>query len=605
MMQRKNQPIINPLARLGINRKFASSPVKFFSRGTSPTRPAIRRPSAPPDSPSPEEPLRLVPLGGLEEVGRNMSFFEYKDEIVIVDMGIQFPEEDTPGIDWIIPNISYLEPKRKNIRAVVLTHGHMDHIGAVPYLLAKLGNPPIYTTALTGAIVEKRHSEFPNVPKPNIEKIKNGDKVKVGKYFDLEFFGVAHTIPDTMGVVIKSPVGNIVHFADFRIEYDNKSNPQGLEEYEHVAKLGIHTLMVDSTNASEEGRSVSERVVEKNLEELFKKAEGRIIVGIFASLLTRIDEIIRIADRMGRVVALNGRSMKDYVQIAQNLGCIKTKKGALVPIEEINKYKDQKVIILTTGAQGESNAGLMKIVTGEHRQVIKPGDMVIFSSSIIPGNERGVQILKDNLCRQGADVHSSGLVDLHASGHAPKEDIKTVIKILKPKFVIPIHGHYFMRAANSVTAREMGIPKENVILMDNGQVAEVTKDKLRVTGEQVPAFYVMVDGLGVGDVEEVVLRDRKMLAEEGMVVVITTIDKVTGRVLKNPDIISRGFIYLKENQSMLNEIRERIRGIISRIHNPQEIESDYLKTLIREQIGQFLYNKTRRRPMILPVVIEI
>lgn len=587
MMQRKSQPIIN--------RKFAS-----------PVRPAARRVISPPGSPESEEPLRLVPLGGLEEVGRNMSFLEYKDEIVIIDMGIQFPEEDTPGIDWIIPNIAYLEPKKKNIRAIVLTHGHMDHIGAAPYLLAKLGNPPIYTTALTGAIVEKRHSEFPNVPKPNIEKVKNGDKVKVGKYFDLEFFGVAHTIPDTMGVVVKSPIGNVVHFADFRIEYDAEGNPQGLEEYERISKLGIHSFMVDSTAAWKEGRSVSERVVEQNLEELFKKAEGRIIVGIFASLLTRIDEIIRIADRLGRVVALNGRSMKDYVQIAQNLGCIKTKKGALIPIEEIHKYKDQKVMILTTGAQGESNAGLTRIVTGEHRQVtIKTGDMVIFSASIIPGNERNVQVLKDNLCRQGADVYASDLVDLHSSGHAPKEDLKLVMKILKPKFLIPVHGQYFMRAANNQNAKEAGIPKENVILMDNGQVAELTKDKLRVTQEQVPAFYVMVDGLGVGDVGEVVLRDRKMLAEEGMVVVITTIDRKTGRILKNPDIISRGFIYLKENQGILDEIRQRIRGIISRIPAPQEIESDYLKTLIRDQLGQFLYNKTRRRPMILPVVIEI
>ncbi len=550
--------------------------------------------------------LRLVPLGGLEEVGRNMSFFEYKDEIVIVDMGLQFPEEETPGVDFIIPNVSYLEPKKGNIKAVVLTHGHLDHIGAVSYIIGKLGNPTIYTTPLTGALVQKRHEEFPNVPKLNIEMIKNGDKVKVGKYFDLEFFGVAHTIPDTMGIVVKTPVGNVVHFADFRIEYDDAGNPQGLEEYERIGKLGIHSFMIDSTNSKEPGRSISEKVVERNLEELFRKAEGRIIVGIFASLLTRIHEIVSIAERMGRIVMLNGRSMKDNVQIAQNLGYFKMKKGLVVPIEEIGKYRDDKVLILTTGAQGEQQAGLMKIVTGEHRSVhVKPGDMVVFSASVIPGNERGVQVLKDNLARQGADVYTSGLVDLHASGHAPQEDLKLVMKLINPKYVIPVHGYFFMRALTGRLAQDMGISKQRVALLDNGIVAELTKDTIKVTNEQVPAYYVMVDGLGVGDVGEVVLRDRKLLSQEGMIVVITTIDRATGRILKNPDIISRGFIYLKENQEILEEIRRRIRNILGRVTKPQEVDSDYLKGLLRDQIGQYLYNKTRRRPLILPVIIEI
>jgi ribonuclease J len=551
-------------------------------------------------------PLRFVPLGGLEEVGRNCMFFEYKNEIVIIDLGLQFPEEETPGIDYIIPNISYLEKKRANIQAVILTHAHYDHIGAVPHVIEKLGNPPIYTTSLTKAIVEKRQEDFPNSPKLNITVVKNGDRIALSNCFEAEFFGVPHTVPETTGVVLKTPVGNMVHFADFRIDYDENGKAHGLEEFERIGKLGIHTFTVDSTNAEKEGKTLSEKTVEKNLGEIFRKADGRIIVATFASLLTRIGEIIKIAEKLGRKVALSGYSMKTNVQIAQNLGFIKAGENAIIPLEEISKYRDDKLLILSTGAQGEPNASLMKIINGEHSKIkIKPGDTVVLSSSVIPGNERSVQVVKDNLARQGAVVYHSALVDIHASGHAPKDDLQLIMKLINPKFLVPVHGYYFMRAANAQSAREIGIPKENAILMDNGQVAELTPTNFKIAKETVPAFYVMVDGLGVGDVEEVVLRDRRALAQEGMVVIITTIDRDKGKLLKNPDIISRGFIYLKENQDFVEEIRKRVRGLIARLPNYQPLEADYLKTLIRDQIGQFVYNKTRRRPMILPVVIEI
>lgn len=549
--------------------------------------------------------LRYIPLGGLEEVGRNMCFFEYKDEIVIVDMGIQFPEEETPGIDFILPNIEYLVPKAKNIVAIVLTHGHLDHIGAVPYLIEKLGNPPIYTTDLTAEMAKKRQQEFPNAHKLEINLIKNRDKVKVGKYFDLEFFGVAHTIPETMGIVIKTPVGNVVHFADFRIEYDDDGIAQNTEEYKRIGNQGIHSFLIDSTNSGKAGFSTSEKIVKKNLEELFAKAEGRIIVGTFSSMITRIAEMLEIAHRLGRVVAISGRSMQENLQIAQNLGHIKPPKDILISLNELQKYRDNKIVILSTGAQGESNASLMRVISGEHRQIqIKSGDTVILSSSVIPGNERSVQNLKDNLARQGAVVYTSGLIDIHASGHAPQEDLKLVMELIKPKFIIPVHGYYFMRALTGKCAEDVGIPKSNVIMLDNGQVAEMSPDKIRISHEQVPAYYVMVDGLGIGDVGEIVLRDRKMLAAEGMVVIIATIDKHSGRILKNPDIISRGFIYLKDNAEMLDEIRKRIRAMIGRM-NEQHIDADYLKTSMRDQIGQFLFTKTHRRPMILPVVIEV
>jgi ribonuclease J len=550
--------------------------------------------------------VRLVPLGGLEEVGRNCSFLEYKNEIVIIDMGLQFPEEETPGIDYIIPNVDYLEKRKQNIAAIILTHGHYDHIGALPHVLGRLGNPPIYATSITKAIIEKRADDFPNAPKMNIQIVKNGDEMKLSNNFTALFFGVPHTIPETTGVMMKTPIGNIVHFADFRLDYDDEGNPHGLEEFEKLGKMGVHTFMVDSTNAEKPGHSVSEKTVEKNLEEIFRAAEGRIVVATFSSLITRIAEIIKIAEKLGRKVALNGYSMKTNIQIAQNLGFVKAKEGTLISVEEVSKFKDDKVMILSTGAQGESNAGLMKIINGEHRHIkIKPGDTFVLSSSVIPGNEKSVQTVKDNLARQGAIVFHSALVDIHSSGHAPKGDIKLIIELLKPKFLMPVHGYYFMRAANGQTARDAGVAKDNVRLMDNGEVAELTKDSFKVTKETVPAFYVMVDGLGVGDVEEVVLRDRRALAQEGMIVIILAIDRDKGKILKNPDIISRGFIYLKENQEMLDEIRKRIRSLMQRLPNYREIEPDYLKTLIRDQVGQFLYTKTKRRPMILPVIIEI
>ena len=550
--------------------------------------------------------VRFVPLGGLEEVGRNAMFYEYKNEIVIIDLGLQFPEEETPGIDYIIPNVAYLETKKANIRAIVLTHAHYDHIGGLPHVIQRIGNPPIYATSLTKAIVERRQEDFPNSPKLVIQIVKNGDKIKLSNYFTAEFFGVPHTVPETTGVVLKTPVGNMVHFADFRIDYDEHGNAFGLEEFERIGNEGVHTFTIDSTNAEKEGHTISEKTVEKNLEEIFRKVDGRIIVATFASLLTRIAEIVKIAEKLGRHVALSGYSMRTNVQIAQNLGFIKAKQGTIIPIEEIGKFKDEKLLILSTGAQGETNAGLMKMITGEHRQIkIKLGDAVVLSSSVIPGNERSVQVVKDNLARQGAMVYHSALIDIHSSGHAPKEDLKLVMKLIKPKFLVPVHGYYFMRAANARSAQEVGIPKENILLMDNGQVAELTEDSFTITKETVPAFYVMVDGLGVGDVEEVVLRDRRALAQEGMVVIVLTVDRDKGKVLKSPDIISRGFIYLKDHGSLLDEVRKKIRDLMERLPSYQPIEPDYVKTIIRDQVGQFLYNKTRRRPMILPVIIEI
>lgn len=574
-------------------------------------RPASRHlaPAKRGETPTPakrtEGALRFAALGGLEEVGRNCSFFEYKNEIVVVDVGIQFPEEETPGIDYIIPNVSYLEARKEKVCGIILTHGHYDHIAAIHYLIQKLGNPVIYTSKFTKAMVEKRHEEFTNVPKLRFEVVTEGSRVKISEHFQAEFFEIEHTIPEALGFILETPVGKMASFGDFRLDIGKNGEALHMEKFARLGTMGIHSVFIDSTNADLQGPSLSERTIEENIETLIKQSPGRVLIGIFASLVDRILEIIKIADRLGRKVAVNGRSMKTNLEIAKNLGYFKEQKGVMIPMEEIGRHRDEKLVVLTTGAQGEPNAGLMRIVNGEHRLMrLKPTDTVIFSSSVVPGNERSVQGLTDNIARQVSEVYNSKLLDIHVSGHANADDIKLVLSLVKPKFVVPIHAYYFKRKAIKKLAKDAGLDPERVVMLDNGQVAELTADGFKITSETVPAFYVMVDGLGVGDVEEVVLRDRRNLAQEGMLVIIITTDR-RGRLLKNPDIISRGFIYLKESQGLLEEIRKRIRGIVSRLPSYQETETEYIKTLIRDQIGQFIYNKTKRRPMILPVVIEI
>lgn len=551
--------------------------------------------------------VRFIPLGGFEEIGRNMMVFEYKDEIIVIDAGLQFPEEETPGIDYIIPNIAYLEERKQHIKALIITHGHYDHIGAIPHIMGKLGNPTIFTTSISKEIIDKRQKDYPNAPKLNFEIIKAGENRQLSKSFKAEFFGITHNIPEGFGMVLDTPIGKIVHGGEFKFDYDVDGKPRGLDVWKKIGAQKIHTLFLESTGAEEPGYSVSERVVEQELEKLFKKAEGRIIVGTFASLLDRLAEIIKIAERLNRKIAISGMSMKTNIQITQNLGFMKIEKGTIIPLEEIHKYRDDKLMILCTGAQGEPKASLMRIANGEHRHIkIKKGDTVILSSSIVPGNERSVQVVKDDIARQGALIYHYKMMDIHSSGHAPQEELKSVMKFVNPRFFIPMHGYYFMRWRNAQHAQEvLNLKPEETIIADNGQVILMTKNSVKITEETAPAFYVMVDGLGVGDVGEVVLRDRRVLAQEGMVVIIATLDRQTGRFLKNPDIISRGFIYLKESKELVEELRKRIRGIINRIPRHQHIEPDYLKALMRDQIGQFLYNKTRRRPMVLPVIIEV
>jgi ribonuclease J len=553
------------------------------------------------------KPLRIIPLGGLEEVGRNMTVFEYDNDIVIVDMGLQFPEEDMPGIDYIIPDISYLKGKEKNIRGIVITHGHYDHIGALPHLIERLGNPPIFAAPLTLGIIKKREEDYPKKIKLKLNAVKKTDKINLGK-FRVEFFHVNHSIPDGMGLAIFSPAGLVMYTGDFKFDFSPiNDSPADIGRISELGRRGVSVLMSDSTDAETPGHSISERTIMETLGRIFDSASGRIIAVTFSSLISRIQQIVILAEERGRKVALDGFSMKTNVEIAKQLGYIKIKKGTIIRTEDANKYPDNRVVVVGTGAQGESNAMLMRIANREHRSIaVHKGDTIIFSSSVVPGNERTVQGLKDTLCRQGAKIIHYKMMDIHAGGHAYREDLKMMIGLSRPKFFIPIHGNYYMRKIHAELAESTGIPGQNIILPDNGSVVELTPRTMRMAKEKVPSNYVMVDGLGVGDVGQVVLRDRQVMAKDGVFTVVLIIDSKTKKLLGEPDIISRGFIYMKESVELLNDTKKKLKEIVA-AKTPAEgpINWAYVRNNIRDIMGEFLYSKTQRRPLILPVVIEV
>lgn len=554
------------------------------------------------------EAVRFVPLGGLEEIGRNCSYYEYGNEIVIVDVGIQFPEDNTPGIDYIIPNVSSLEPKKENIRGIILTHGHYDHIAAIHYVIGRLGNPIIYTSQFTKAMVEKRHEEFPNAPRLRFQVVKHGDKVRISDHMEAEFFSIEHTIPESLGFMLRTPVGNMVSFGDYRLDIGKDGMPHNLEVFEKLAGAGVHTLFLDSTRAEFPGHGPSEESVQDNVEALIKGAKGRIVIATFASLVDRLIQIMDIADKLGKKVAINGRGMITNMDIAKNLGYLKGRTDHLIPVEDIGRYKDHELIILTTGAQGEPNAGLWRMAKGEHRFVtFKPTDTVIFSSSVVPGNEWAVQELQDAVARLVGDMFtSSNSLRIHAGGHAYGGDQQLVMEIIKPKFVVPIHGYFFMRKTFLPLAEAAGMSREQVRLMDNGQVASLTEDAFVITKEKVNAAYVTVDGLGVGEVDQTTLRDRVQLSEEGFIAMIVTLDRQTGRLLRAPEIVMRGFLGARDTQNAANEIGRRVQNIIGRIPDSgKKLDAEFVRNTLREQINQFVWVQTKRRPMLLPIVIEL
>lgn len=549
--------------------------------------------------------LRIIPLGGLEEVGRNSSIIEYGDDIIIIDMGIQFPEEDMPGVDFVIPNIEYLKGKERNIKGVAITHGHLDHIGAVSYLVPKLGNPTIYAPLLAKGIMEKRHEEFRTRDKLNIHSVQPGDIVKLGN-FQLEFFHVNHNIPDSMGIAVHTPEGIVINTGDFKFDHtpigDKPANVAAIAKFHDE---NVVALMCDSTSCENKGYATSEADIMQNIDTIFAQTKGRLIIGMFSSHLGRIQQVLNLADKYRRKVAIEGRSMKNYTDIAHRLKKIDINPKIIIDTKDIGKYRDDQVVVMATGAQGEQYAALNRIATNQHKMVkLKKGDTIVFSSSVIAGNERSVQHLRDNFHRFHTRVINYRMMDIHSGGHGWSEDNKLMIRLTNPKYFVPIHGQVYMRAINGELAESMGYKPDQVLMPDNGQVIEVSSGTAKVTNERINADHVMVDGLGVGDVSNIVLRDREQLAGEGMFVVMMTVESKTGKLVGEPDILSRGFTFMKESSDIIKGAKDVINKIFKDNDPNQEADFGLIKKRARNEIGTYLYKKTERRPMVLPVIIE-
>lgn len=554
--------------------------------------------------------IKIIPVGGVEEIGRNMIIVEYGNDMLVFDAGLEFPTSTShPGVDYIIPNVSYLKKYKHLIRGIVISHGHLDHVGALPFVIEDMGNPPIYTTGFTSAFIKKKHSEFRHLPMPNIIEVKKGDTAKVGKEgLLLRFFEVEHSITDSIGVVVETKFGDIVYPGDFKIERDRNNNPTNVKQYEEIGKRKPLALILESTNIEVPGFSKTDEEVAKGLEEIYKQARGRIITATFSSQIDRVADIAKIAEDLGRHIAIVGFSLKTNLDLARELGIFTPKKNTIIDIKDIDNYPPEKIMVICTGAQGEENAALMRVVNKKHPKLkIQKGDTVVLSSSVIPGNERPVQWLKDNLARQGAKIFHYKTATVHASGHAYRDEAAILHQLVKPKFFIPVHGFYFNLAQHAELAMSLGMPEENIVVpYHNGVVINVNDKKIEMTKDYIPANSIAVDGLGVGDVKEVVLRDRNLLAQDGIFVVFVILDEATGKVKTSPDIISRGFIYLRESQEMLREARNIIRKTIeSYTATVRPADVPFLTDQIREKLGKFLFQHTKRRPMVLPVIVQI
>lgn len=547
--------------------------------------------------------LQIIPLGGLGEIGKNMTVIRVDDEILVIDSGLMFPDEDMLGIDLVIPDISYLIENKDKIKAIVLTHGHEDHIGALPYVLKKI-NVPVYGTRLTLGILEGRLKEN-GVDSSNLHSIMQGDIINVG-CFSVGFIRVNHSIPDAVGLSIKTPVGMIVHTGDFKLDYtpiDGKMTD--FRRFSDLGNRGVLVLMADSTNSEREGHTPSERTVGAAFDRAFHNARGRIIVATFSSNVHRIQQVIDTAVRYKRHVAVLGRSMVNVVNISLELGYITAPEGTIVDIDEIHNYRMEQMVIITTGSQGEPMSALTRMSMSDHRKVgIVPGDTVIISATPIPGNEKLVSKTIDNLMKLGANVIYGRNQGIHVSGHASREELKLMHNLVRPKFFIPVHGEYHHLVQHARLARELGMPKENIFISENGQILEFTRDKGQVAGK-VTAGMVMVDGLGVGDVGNIVLRDRRQLSQDGILIVVVTMNKQTHRVVAGPDIVSRGFVYVRESEALMDEATARVQQALDRCEDEKVKEWAAIKSNVRDALGRYLFEKTRRRPMILPIIMEV
>ncbi len=557
----------------------------------------------------PKPTLKVYALGGLEEVGRNCTVFECGEDIVIIDAGLMFPTEAMPGIDFIVPNVSCLKGKEKNIRGMIVTHGHLDHIGGIPFIMAKLGWPPIYTSPLTGGFIKKRQEEFGGVENLKIQPVdKHDTKIALGKNFIFEPFHVNHNIADAFGAALHTPHGTILVTGDFKFDFTPVNDePADLVNIARFGMRGCLMLMQDSTNAESPGHQLSEKKVGDELEKIVSSAKGRLIVSMFATHLTRLQQMLALAEKYGRKVLIEGRSLVQNIEIARALGYMHFSPSTVIEEGEARHLPDEKIMVLCTGAQGQKNAVLMRLATNEHRYLrLKPGDGVVFSSSVIPGTERMVENLKDALIKQGARVYHNQNLDIHAGGHAKQEDLKLMLRLTKPKFFMPIHGNPFKLVAHATLAREAGVPANRIFVVENGQVVEFDENgNGRATDVKVDTSFVMVDGLGVGDVSEVVLRDRVALAEDGVFLIIVQVDKKTGALVGTPDFISRGFTAIEGGKDLLDRALAKTKKIMSESDPNAAPQIEYLQEKLRNDIGQLLFQETKRRPMVMPVIIEV
>ena len=546
--------------------------------------------------------LKIIPLGGIGEIGKNMTVIEFGNDIIIIDCGMGFPSVAMYGIDSVYPDITYLKNNSSRIKGLIVTHGHEDHIGAIPYLISKL-NIPIYTTALTAALIELKLEELDLLYTTQIFTKKQGSKFKLG-VFNIEFINVNHSIPDSIALAITTPVGTIVHTGDFKIDLTPYSGEIiDLARFGELGNAGVLALLSDSTNVEKPGHSDSEMKVGLTFDKLFKDCDKRIIITTFASNIHRLQQIISVASKYGRKVAVTGRSMENVIKVASVLGYIEFKNGTVVALDVANKLPPEKTVIISTGSQGESMSALYRMAYGEHKQIsISSNDRIIISASAIPGNENMISGVIDELYRRGAEVIYDRNTDLHVSGHAPQEDLKTILGLIKPKYFIPVHGEYRMLIKHSELARLMGVKEANIYIPNLGDVIEINKKSIRKT-DSVQAGAVLVDGSGIGEIGDVVLHDRHKLAEDGMVVVVVPYSTYDGSMVTKPQIVTRGFIYVKENESLVNELEYLVADIVECNENPNDTNA--LKSTIKSNVSSYLYKQTKRNPMVLPVIIEL
>ena len=561
--------------------------------------------------PSSGDNIRIIPLGGVEEIGKNMTAIEYKGDIVVIDMGFQFKDDDTPGVDYILPNTTYLEERKDRIRGVFITHGHLDHIGGIPYIMNRIGNPPLYTRALTSIMIQKRQEEFPHLPALDIRVVEKEDKITLGN-LKIKFFAVTHTIPDSMGIIIETPYGLLVTPGDIKLDHvDGVPTEAEEKEFGRFKDENVLFLMMDSTNVDNPGFSTPERVVHENLDEIIKHTSGRLIIGTFASQLERVMGIVNVAEKYGKKVVVEGRSMKNNIDIVRTMGMLKVDKTTIITSEEMENYPPDKIIVLATGAQGDEFAALMRMSNKTHKYFrITPRDTVLLSSSIIPGNEKAVQKLKDNLARQGAKIihYRTSDVYIHSTGHGNRGELEWLHKKIHPKFFMPMHGNHYMLRVHEDLAKNLGMPPENIIVPDNGTIIEIQnegKDFVRLP-ESAPGGLVMVDGFSIGDVQELVIRDRKMLSQDGFLVIVVSINAKTGKLKKSPDIISRGFVYLRESQDLLSQARMIVKNTVEdTTQGMNPINFDYVKSTLSDNLGRFLFQKTAKKPIVIPVILGV